>query len=70
MKREPFAMQNPSEGFTTCPDCGKHRYLSRRAALLIRKRDRGHQYRAYRCGDYWHVTTQNASRAAAFKNWG
>lgn len=56
-------------GFTTCPDCGKNRYVTRKVALLIRKRDPSRKYRAYRCGDYWHVTSQPTAKVTKFRKW-
>lgn len=39
-----------------CPDCGKYRYVSRRAAKAARRRvHRSESMSVYRCGDYWHI---------------
>jgi len=46
----------------TCPDCGKRRYRSRRDAKQEARQmlARGIVVtRAYRCGDYWHLTSQD-----------
>jgi hypothetical protein len=48
-----------------CPGCGKHRYLTRRDAkrAITQARDRRiYLTRAYRCGDYWHVTSSTTPR--------
>lgn len=39
-----------------CPDCGKKRWPSRRAANRAAARlPGGQRLSAYRCGDYWHL---------------
>jgi hypothetical protein len=41
---------------STCPDCGKVRYLSRRhARARARVIKDGTHMNAYRCGDFWHL---------------
>lgn len=37
-----------------CPECGKHRYLTRKAARAARKRHKKETLSVYLCGDYWH----------------
>lgn len=47
----------------TCPDCGKQRYLDRDAARAYGRREFPDSIiRAYRCGRYWHFTTQPTGR--------
>ena len=42
--------------FEPCEDCGKLRYLSRKAARLAARRGHpGESMSTYRCGDYWHI---------------
>lgn len=45
------------QSFGRCPDCGKLRYLTRKAARLVIRRMRWRDGRlsAYRCGDWWHI---------------
>ena len=39
-----------------CPDCGKRRYGTRKAAKgVARKAHAGENMIEYRCGDYWHL---------------
>lgn len=39
----------------TCPDCGKRRYVTRKAARRVaRLVCPGEQVSVYRCGDYFH----------------
>ncbi len=48
-----------------CPDCGKIRYPSRRDARRFAARIyQGGRARAYRCGDFWHLTSGGALAAA------
>ena len=58
-----------------CPDCGKRCYASRGEAKRSGRRfaseggHRGHRYRAYQCGDWWHLTSwQAAARVAAYRD--
>lgn len=47
---------------TTCPADGKIRYYSRKAALRFGRRQprtAGLKLRAYRCGEFWHLTSQS-----------
>lgn len=40
---------------TRCPDCGKRRFNSRKAARKAARTIKpGEQMGVYRCGDYWH----------------
>jgi ribosomal protein L32 len=50
---------------SACPDCGKVRYPSRRAAKQVAMRvyqDR--RMRAYQCGGFFHLTSGTAAAAA------
>lgn len=43
-------------GLSTCPDCGKRRYGSRKdAKRAARARHPGDHLAEYRCGGFWHV---------------
>ena len=47
-----------------CPACGKHCYRTRSDAkrAIAQIRSRGvHVTRAYRCGDFWHLTSQDTA---------
>ena len=61
----------PGEG--TCPDCGKIKYGSRKKAKAAARRMSmngvSRVMRAYRCGDWWHLTSQSAERAAAWREY-
>ncbi len=54
-----------------CPDCGKLRYLSRKNAKIAaahnRGKGKGAVWRAYKCGDFWHLTTESTSRITYFR---
>lgn len=55
-----------------CPDCGKLMFTSRRIARRAARQaqQRGvHVTRVYRCGEYWHWTSQDAARAAKLRRW-
>lgn len=42
--------------FEPCPDCGKLRYLNRKAARNgARRAHPGESMSVYRCGEYWHI---------------
>jgi hypothetical protein len=58
--------------FGTCPDCGKLRFTTRATARKAGRQAqrRGvHITRVYRCGDYWHWTSQDAAKAAKMRRW-
>jgi len=62
----------PDMGMGRCPDCGKVRYASRREARQAAQGLRWHggnrkRARTYRCGNYWHLTTQDAEKAAWYR---
>lgn len=39
-----------------CTECGKFRYITRKAAKAARRRTNRHDSMSvYRCGDYWHI---------------
>jgi hypothetical protein len=55
-----------------CPDCGKRCFTSRREAK--RAADAAEQRgvvvtRVYRCGQWWHWTSQSAAKATAWRDW-
>ena len=51
------------------PPCGKVRYYTRHQARAEARKARGHTGRlsAYRCGDFWHLTSQTAARKTHFR---
>jgi hypothetical protein len=51
-------------GAGTCPDCGKVRYMTRKGARRAGPR-MGATVHTYRCGAFWHVTTETAEQTAA-----
>ena len=57
-----------------CPDCGKVCYLSRkdarRAATQVTGRRHGSKLRVYRCGRYWHLTSQPTATLTAYRDYG
>lgn len=64
-------VQNKPNGYpgARCPACGKVRFPTRRSA---RKWGR-HQYpaakiRAYKCGNFWHFTSQDTATTTWFKD--
>ena len=56
---------------STCPDCGKKGYTSKRNAK--RAADSlypGQRMRLYQCGqDLWHMTSQGAAATAQYREW-
>lgn len=55
-------------GLATCADCGKRAFVSKRAA----KRSAavtfpGQRMRVYQCGEWWHLTSQDAARTAEMR---
>ena len=58
-----------------CPEDGKIRYYTRQQAKAeiarIRGKGRGLgvKLRAYRCGDFWHVTSQSSETVAAYRDY-
>ena len=64
--------ENPDPSYGECPDCGKVRYLSRRDArrAVARMKGNGGKARhAYRCGDYWHLTSRPAVVVTAYRDY-
>jgi hypothetical protein len=52
----------------TCPDCGKVRYRTRADARAARRQLSGDRpRRVYQCGDYWHLTSQDAAERRRFE---
>ncbi|HWM96706.1 MAG TPA: hypothetical protein VNO54_06580 [Streptosporangiaceae bacterium] len=52
------AGRNLSPG--TCPECGKHCYPTRaEAKRAARQKAQRRKTNAYRCGDFWHLTSQD-----------
>lgn len=53
-----------------CPVDGKVRYVSRKAARQAARKFRGlngTKQRAYRCGDFWHLTSQDTATWTYFR---
>lgn len=54
-----------------CPDCGKVRYVSRRAARKAASQlpqSQGRRMRAYKCGEFWHLTSQGTAKVTYFRD--
>lgn len=63
-RRLPRSVENERGYCGRCPDCGKLQYRSRAGAKLAAKR--GQQTglgitRVYKCGEYWHLTSQDTA---------
>jgi hypothetical protein len=58
---------------TTCPDDGKLRFYTRKDAMRYasqRTRRPGIRLRAYRCGQFWHLTSQDTAEVTWYReNW-
>lgn len=53
----------------TCPDCGKRAYASKASAKNgARSLYPGQRMRVYKCGPWWHLTSQDAARTAEEKD--
>lgn len=58
-----------------CPDDGKIRYYTRRQAKaeIARICGKGHglgvKLRAYRCGEFFHITSQGAAAVASYRDY-
>ena len=53
-----------------CPDCGKPRYLSRKAAKTAQRQGRSIStgaVRVFECGGYWHWSAQDAATVTAYR---
>jgi hypothetical protein len=53
-----------------CATCGKKSYLTRREAKRAAAQALGRGVkltRAYRCGEYWHLTSQDAATVTAHR---
>lgn len=58
-------MSRDDHGAGYCPDCGKVRYWSRTAARKERRSIPGSSARrVYQCGDFWHLSSEDAKEAA------
>lgn len=53
-----------------CPDCGKKRFPTKKAALDLRKQRPDAGFRAYQCGDFWHLTTRDAATIERYRSKG
>ena len=53
-----------------CADCGKKRFPTKKAALDLRKQRPDAGFRAYRCGDFWHLTTRDAETTERYRSKG
>jgi hypothetical protein len=51
-------------GTSACPDCGKIRYMTRKGARRAGTRHTGSAVHVYRCGDFFHFTTESAGQTA------
>ena len=55
----------------SCPACGKKCFESRRDAKADAARQAGEGgprgLRPYRCGDYWHLTSQDTATRTAYR---
>jgi hypothetical protein len=66
------AFPGPNRDVGSCPDCGKLRFTSRSVAKRAARRAQSHGVhvtRVYRCGEYFHWTSQDAARAAKLRRW-
>ena len=53
----------------TCAECGKRAYTSKTSAKnAARVLYPGERMRVYKCGQWWHLTSQDAARAAEFRD--
>lgn len=53
----------------TCPDCGKRAYTAKASAKnAARLLYPGQRMRVYKCGRWWHLTSQDAARTAEEKD--
>lgn len=69
-RREP-SLRGTNLRQSTCPDCGKWRYPSRKdARAKARQIYPGSQARAYKCGDYWHLTSMPTGETTKFRERG
>lgn len=53
-----------------CPVCGKKRYPTKRDALDLRKQRPDAGFRAYKCGNFWHLTTRDAVTIERYRSQG
>ena len=51
----------------TCPDCGKKRYATRGDAKRAARQSHGGRARVCKCGEWWHLTSQDAETAARYR---
>lgn len=57
------------ESVGECPACGKKIFTSKRIArLAIRRLYQGQRFRFYRCGQWWHATSQDAAVTARMRS--
>jgi predicted nucleic acid binding AN1-type Zn finger protein len=50
-----------------CPDCGKLACTSKAEAKRTARQLFGQRWRVYRCGRWWHMTSQDAARTAEYR---
>lgn len=62
-------MEYPLASVSRCPDCGKLRYPSRKLAKVAARRIQHSKDKlsVYRCGDFWHHTSQDAKLRAIYR---
>jgi hypothetical protein len=56
-----------------CPEDGKIRYYTRKDALRFGRRQprtAGMRLRAYRCGEFWHLTSQDTAEITWYREHG
>jgi hypothetical protein len=55
-----------------CPDCGKLTFTSRQAAKRAARQQERHGVvvsRVYKCGQWWHWTSQSTAAATAYRDY-
>ena len=51
-----------------CDECGKHGYTSKEQAKIIsRQLHPGEQLRVYKCGPWWHLTSQTTATTEYYR---
>ncbi len=70
-RRERYAAPQDNRGWNlvqvTCPSDGKKCYATRSDAKRAARQFHGGQARVYRCGEWWHLTSQDAETAARYR---
>jgi hypothetical protein len=63
---------DPTSSVGTCPDCGKHMFASRQAAKRAARQAQQDGIvvtRVYRCGKFFHWTSQDTAATTRFREW-